>query len=551
MAKISLVKGGYKVSGKSKKFGVEGGKDVFVPRDSNSDTNPEEASLPPSTESTGFTPTVLTNSNIVENVIPQLNADANSEIQNYNTKEQIKASAKPKKQDDLSTLFGSSQKEDPIVTRQLSLIDKMLKSNDSYLNAYGESIQSNFDDRRARLEQQQEASKEGVENTLLLGGGARYAPISSQGLLDEVERSNIRSLTELDNQERMAILDLKRAQDDRNFQLLGTKLDLLGQIRKEKQDTINAALQAQAEERKQLDKDINGVLTDLAKNNAPQDVRAAVANAPDLGSAISAAGDWLESATGTAGEYLFYKRDAIRNGQVPMSPNDYFTLDANRKRPVVNVGNSGLSSGTITQIDKLSSSFDTNPITKNYVEVQNKKLTVDSIINSGIKGPGDLAIVYEFMKALDPTSVVRETEYATAAKSGNIFSGVMARFNGYMSEGGGFLPPQVRKDFQNIVGQKFDVADTQYKNLKSETARKINMKTGADDGEDFLTNYEGASSTASAAIDQEDVAKQKVIEYGKFNTAYRQQIIDLSTQNQPDLGRPYTYAEISQILGIQ
>ena len=69
------------------------------------------------------------------------------------------------------------------------------------------------------------------------------------------------------------------------------------------------------------------------------------------------------------------------------------------------------------------------------------------LIDSGVGGPGDLMLVFEFMKALDPTSVVRESEYESAAKSGNIFAGAYARFNGYLKEKGGFLPENVKKSF--------------------------------------------------------------------------------------------------------
>lgn len=108
------------------------------------------------------------------------------------------------------------------------------------------------------------------------------------------------------------------------------------------------------------------------------------------------------------------------------------------------------------------------PIVKNYNEQLNKKLSVDSIVNAGVGGPGDLALVYEFMKALDPTSVVRETEYATAAKSGNIFAGVFARFNGYLREEGGFLPERVKKSFQELVNRKFKVQEQLYNNLRTQ-----------------------------------------------------------------------------------
>lgn len=109
-----------------------------------------------------------------------------------------------------------------------------------------------------------------------------------------------------------------------------------------------------------------------------------------------------------------------------------------------------------------------SPLVKTYNEVLNKKLSIDSIIESGVGGPADLALVFEFMKALDPGSVVRDTEYATAAKSGNIFAGVFARFNGYLKESGGFLPEAVKSGFKELVNRKLQVASSQYTNFRSQ-----------------------------------------------------------------------------------
>lgn len=195
----------------------------------------------------------------------------------------------------------------------------------------------------------------------------------------------------------------------------------------------------------------------------------------------------MKNLPASAQEYEYAKKQGYTG-----SYTQYQNEDANRKAVIQRASAQGLPYQVVSQIDKLSSSFDSSPIVKQYNEVQNKKLSVDAIVNSGVKGPADLALVFEFMKALDPTSVVRESEYETASKSGNIFQGAYARFNGYFKAGGGFLPPSVRSDFQTLIDKKFSVATQQYQNLKNETTRKINLKTGMTDGADYLTSYEGA-----------------------------------------------------------
>lgn len=158
---------------------------------------------------------------------------------------------------------------------------------------------------------------------------------------------------------------------------------------------------------------------------------------------------------------------------------------ADTNKPYYGLGKALYNAGAAVADD-----FRTEPITKLYNEVQNKYESVKQIVDSGVGGPGDLALVYEFMKALDPTSVVRESEYAGAAKSGNIFLGALAKFNGYFKESGGILPPQVKSAFLSIVNTKFTVASSQYKNLYTEYSRRIDGVLGKSGfGSKFLTDY--------------------------------------------------------------
>lgn len=137
-------------------------------------------------------------------------------------------------------------------------------------------------------------------------------------------------------------------------------------------------------------------------------------------------------------------------------------------------GSDGLSAASVNStVNQIRSSFDNHPLVQEYNIISAKAQSIEKIINAGVGGPGDLAIVFEFMKGLDPTSVVRETEYASAAKSGNIFAGIFARFNGYLKEEGGFLPENVKQAFFDIVKIKLEAATAQYRNLEAEAQRQI------------------------------------------------------------------------------
>lgn len=150
--------------------------------------------------------------------------------------------------------------------------------------------------------------------------------------------------------------------------------------------------------------------------------------------------------------------------------------------------------------------FNNNQVVKDYQVIATKADSVNKIIESGVGGPGDLSVVYEFMKALDPNSVVRETEFATAAKSGNLFLGQYARFNGYFKDSGGFLPENVKQAFASIVNSKLEAQTTRYNELAKQT-RKIAYEQGLnpDHVAPLVDNLSGSDQASPEAAFAEQV----------------------------------------------
>lgn len=157
--------------------------------------------------------------------------------------------------------------------------------------------------------------------------------------------------------------------------------------------------------------------------------------------------------------------------------------------------NTGVNDSRInSRIDRITSAFNSSPLVKEFNEVQAQHQTISQVVNSQWSGPGDMSVVFAFMKALDPNSVVRETEYANAAKSGNIFSGWAARFNGALNPNGGFLSDSVKQDFLRTIEARMGVKRAQYENLRKQTVQKIDrIKSGAPEtGEEAVTDYGAA-----------------------------------------------------------
>jgi len=102
---------------------------------------------------------------------------------------------------------------------------------------------------------------------------------------------------------------------------------------------------------------------------------------------------------------------------------------------------------------------------KEYVKVRNSY----SRILSAAKDPspaGDIALVFSFMKVLDPGSAVRETEYATAENAGNIPERLRATWN-KVFKGEGRLSVAQRQDFIQRSTGLYNAQRDNYRNFRS------------------------------------------------------------------------------------
>jgi hypothetical protein len=79
-------------------------------------------------------------------------------------------------------------------------------------------------------------------------------------------------------------------------------------------------------------------------------------------------------------------------------------------------------------------------------------------------GAGDLALVTSFMKMLDPGSVVRESEFASAQDTAGLFSKLASMKQ--KVQDGQFLTESQRKDFAELAGKYMDAATENEKKVR-------------------------------------------------------------------------------------
>lgn len=107
---------------------------------------------------------------------------------------------------------------------------------------------------------------------------------------------------------------------------------------------------------------------------------------------------------------------------------------------------------------------------KNYLAIKTGYQRVEDGVTLD-SGQGDLAIVYGYMKMLDPNSVVREGEFATAENTSGVSEALRAKYNNLLN--GGRLSESTRSEFATAAGQLYKTADSNYQNSYNYYANRV------------------------------------------------------------------------------
>lgn len=108
-----------------------------------------------------------------------------------------------------------------------------------------------------------------------------------------------------------------------------------------------------------------------------------------------------------------------------------------------------------TRQEKLRKEFEASATVKQYMEATQQFASVVSSLWQAT-WPGDMAAVFAFMKTLDPSSVVRESEFASAANSSGILDKIQSLQLLKKAETGEILTPRQRTQFVQIAKALFE-----------------------------------------------------------------------------------------------
>lgn len=256
------------------------------------------------------------------------------------------------------------------------------------------------------------------------------------------------------------------------------------------QDRQNAI--ADAKEKQQS---INALALEAAKNGADAQTLNSILNSPDLTSALGTARASLAKSTG--------------------------------------MGVYGLSEAQANVASKLADDFEKASGTFSQVRDAYGK------IQAAQQGTGisDTALIFAYMKMLDPGSVVREGEFATVQNAGGVGQKLMQAYNSALN--GQKLPPSVRSEILNTSGSLFNKAQetqnvitSQYNDRAVAYGIPVDLVT-----RDISAGIGGAPTTTSGATPETIYAKLKA----KYPTASEE---DLQSVTQQYISNPQLQAQL-------
>jgi len=469
-----------------------------------------------------YFPTVISTADKLDKTIPELKQKGDKIAKEVVGKTTTATTETPK-EESLSDIYKMALGEADTMSQfqqspeQKMLFDMMQNNLDAQTQASLSAIQQSYGQQQQLLVESQKASSKGLENVLNLGGSARYAPVSSMGLVQAKNRYDLQTLNELQAKEQAAKAAVLQAQREGNFQIMEKKLNALETLRKEKLAFANKVAESVAqqnkeikdriyESEKELQKNLTSIKIDVAKNNAPEDVRDAVNNSTTLEEALSNAGDYLQTASGDLGSYLYYKKEAQNAGQTPLSYLDFIQKKTNIEKASNLAGTSDTS---FDQFTKEQIALSVIPVQLRNSEVEHKRylsgikmgLTegktpfeiADALIGYKINNPDDFSAGIRQYIALANLSTQEIGNVSRLINSGNKAGAISVIENKMMNE-------QKKLDPDGYVGES---TARYYANKVSEIKKQIE-----DNGlMDAIGPLEGTAESISGRFKSGEAAK--------------------------------------------
>lgn len=367
----------------------------------------------------------------------------------------------------------------------------------------------------------------------------------AQGEIKGVIDAGIDKVAELQSRMNSDVAKMTAAFESDNLEALKEAYNAYANNAKELQNNIDQmqqtattiardAKQQRAQAELAIDNDIRGLIDTATANGATvqqlESMREALLN-HDYTAAAKAGGDALMTASGVVGEYYAYARDAKSRGIVPMTMDDYFTKDANRKARIAAAGASVVAGTDMTA--RQQSVFNALVDARNkspLIAALDRAVTLRSAIDNARKDPSkgyiQRNLAYSYVQALDTyQSAVREGELKDVASVDSL----VGKFDNMIQkiDNGQFGRPEAILEMANA-------ADLLYKTIEKAALQKKNAfkaqatVNGVDKQFDYMDNLTTQLNSQSAQDVNSAVESKTIVdEYVNNNPTEAGMIADM------------------------
>lgn len=245
-----------------------------------------------------------------------------------------------------------------------------------------QQFQGLIDDQEA-----QNTQAEGVANIRgYQKGAAEYDPTFHIKTIGAIASAGAAKIADFQTQLAGAVANMTQAFKDNNIKAIKASYDTLKAAQDDYDeelqnyvDKVQEAIKTAKDEKIAADKVVFDTVTkpiqDVAKlaaqNGASKATLSAINSATTVEDALAAAGDNLQTATGTLGDYLQYKRQAEAAGQIPISYDAYKAKEDQREANLAYSKAYATAKGTAAGSIAGQTTIPTNTTTKPYVDAFN------------------------------------------------------------------------------------------------------------------------------------------------------------------------------------
>lgn len=192
--------------------------------------------------------------NMINQGFPQQQYGVQTEGQQTTNNGQLQTSGTAKQTTDGATVTTESNYGNTdlgIADRQyLSTLDQMMARSDASSRALISQIKATYANRENKMNEIYQRQKAGAESAGLRSGSAQTTPVLFDQTISSLEKANQTKLTELDQQEIMALSKATQDMDNKNWKGLNEKANYVKQIRAEKAKALQDSLKLAWEQEK-------------------------------------------------------------------------------------------------------------------------------------------------------------------------------------------------------------------------------------------------------------------------------------------------------------